>query len=161
MQIWLEIIGTFSDREGKYLICPIHSSTRKNYPMYRILEAVQPGDVVFHCVLEKASKKRTAISSYSKVRKGFYIDLVHDALCPYPPPYRRIDLYGNTPLSKPITMEMLNPYRLELESIAENAGITRTPFNKNFQLKQMYLARIPTGFLKILEEVSETTFDFT
>jgi hypothetical protein len=162
IKFWLEIIGSFPEREGKYLICPVNSSTRKNYPMYRILEELRKGDIVFHCVLGKANnwEKLTAITSYSRVQDSCYRVNNHDHLCSYPPPYRRIDIIENTLLEKQITLEMLAPHREQLERIVTESGTTRTPFNKNFQLKQMYLARIPKGFIRIFEETSGTAFNF-
>jgi len=159
MQIWLEIVGSFPERVGKYLICPLHSSTRKNFPMYKILEEPGSGDIVFHYILERVSGKPSAFTSYSRVEKSFYLVYSQDPLCHYAPPYRRVDLYGNTPLGEPITMEMLAPHRMQLETISAKTGFTRTPFDKNFRIKQLYLSRIPSGFLYIFTELSRTTFD--
>lgn len=156
MQIWLETIGAFEDRVGKYLICPIHCRTKKDLPVYKIMEEPRRGDIIFHYVLQKASNQPSAITSISRVAKGFYIVEEQDSYCSYPPPYRKIDLYDHRALSKPITLNSLQPYREELEQLAEKTGTTRSPFNKNFKIKQLYLSRIPLGYLKIFSKISET-----
>jgi hypothetical protein len=159
MQIWLEIISSFPEREGKYLICPIHSTTKSNYPMYKILEELRIGDAVFHCLLEKATGRPNAFTSYSKVKERFDIVGTQDPLCTSPPPYRKVDLFDNTALKIPITMEILSPYKSELLSIARESGFTRSPFDKNFRIKQLYLSRIPIGFIKIFSHLSRTHLD--
>lgn len=156
MQIWMEIIGLFPQREGKYLICPIDICTMKNYPKYRIMEEIKIGDLVFHYVLQRASKNTSAFTSYSRIASKFYISNRKDPLCSYLPPYRKIDLCDNTPLAVPITMEMLLPHRAYLEKICQEAPFTRTPFNKNFKIKQLYLARIPVEFIQLFSKLSHT-----
>tara|TARA_B100001964_G_C13909365_1_gene455167 strand:+ start:148 stop:618 length:471 start_codon:yes stop_codon:yes gene_type:complete len=152
----MEIMGSFPEREGKYLICPIHSSTKKNYPLYKILEEPKKGDIVFHYVLNKASKRESAITSYSIVRHGCYVANDPDPLCISSPPFRKIDLLNNTPLAIPITYEMLLSHKEELQTIMELENISRLPFDKNFRLKQLYIARIPHGFSEIFKKLSET-----
>lgn len=160
MKFWFEIIGSFPEREGKYLICPINSTTKTNYPLYRILEFLQYGDIIFHCILKKAGTNQNMITSYSKVKDSFSIIKQQDPLCSYPPPYRKVDLINNKPLLIPITIDKLEPYCMQLELIAKEENITRTPFDKNFKLKQLYISRIPFGFIGIFSELSKTTFDF-
>ena len=160
MNIWLEIMGTYPEREGKYLICPIHSSTKQNYHLYRILEDLQPDDIVFHYVLQKASKRPSAFKSFSHVKNRAYIAETQDSLCPYPPPYRKVELCNNTPLLKPITKEMLMPYKDELVLIADASILTRMPFDKNFRIKQLYLSRIPKGFMEIFSKLTKQKFTF-
>mgnify|MGYP003973924659 CR=1 FL=1 len=158
MQIWLEIVGSFPERAGKYLICPINSMTKKDLPLYKILEEPKRDDLVFHYVLSKASKQSSRIISYSKVSDNCYITKIQDPLCQSPPPYRKIDLNGNKRLIRPITIDMLSVYRIDLENIVKESGSSRTPFNKNFKIKQLYLARIPEGFLDIFSMLSKTKF---
>ncbi|MFC1788626.1 hypothetical protein ACFLZE_01765 [Thermodesulfobacteriota bacterium] len=160
MKIWLEIIGSFPEKEGKYLICPVHSSTRKNYHLYNIMEEPKMGDIVFHYVLERVSKKQSAITSYSTVKNRFYFRDSQDPLCQYPPPYRVVKLMNNAPLKKPITVDMLLPYRIKLDSIVKASKLTRAPFDKNFKIKQLYISRIPLGFTDIFAKVSGTKFTF-
>src|SRR5262245_2705184 len=95
VNIWLEILGSFPEREGKYLICPVHTPTKKNYPIYRVLEELKQTDLVFHYVLAKAGKPTNAISSYSRVKSRYTMVDKQDALCSYPPPYRKVELYNN------------------------------------------------------------------
>lgn len=160
MNFWLETIGFGTKREGKYLICPVHSSTRENYPLYKILEDLEINDIVFHNILERASKKPSAITSYSRVKdRSYFVDSL-DSLCPAPPPYRRVNLAGKTRLKKPITMKMLVPFRQELELASKQSAFSRSPFDKNFRLKQLYLSRIPPGYLKIFEKLSKTSLGF-
>ncbi len=156
MQIWLEIMGSFAERAGKYLICPVHSETQRNYPLYKILEDPVRGDMVFHYILNKASKEPSAFVGFSRVTHEFCFSYTADPLCPYPPPYRKVDLSDYQLLSRPITMDMLKPHRETLDNISANAGFRRTPFNKNFKIKQLYLSRIPKGFVPLFAELSST-----
>ena len=158
MQIWLEIISSFPERAGEYLICPIHAATKRNYPLYQILEEPYSGDMVFHYLLKKASKKTSAIASYSFVEKSYYIKQGKDSLCDSPPPYRKVKLINNMKLNIPITYEMLLSKREKLEEIIKNYKKPRTPFDKNFRIKQLYLSRIPKGFLKIFTNICGQNF---
>jgi len=156
MQIWMEIVGTYPERVGQYLICPINTCTINNYPKYRVMEELDEGDLVFHYILQRASQKPAALTSFSRVASKFYISRKQDPLCTYPPPYRKVDLSHNLPLSVPITLAMLKPHRSELEKLSSEAGFTRTPFDKNFRIKQLYLARIPYGYMELLSHISKT-----
>lgn len=158
MQIWLELLGAFPERAGKYLICPIHTRTKQHYHTYKILEEPRRGDIVFHYVLQKASNKPSAYTSYSRVANSCYIaDNEQDSLCTLPPPYRKIDLVDYKLLNRPITHEMLLPFKEELEAMPGES--TRFPYNKHFQMKQLYLSRIPFGFLKYFEKLSGTKLE--
>lgn len=159
MNVWLEIISSNQEREGKYLICPIHSSTKKNYMIYRIMEDPAPDDIVFHYILGRVLNKSNEITSYSKIASRFTIEHEQDPLCSYPPPYRKIELKENIRLPKPITVEMLHSFKSELVDIARNSNLTRTPFDKNFRIKQLYLGRIPMQFLKYFSILSNAEFD--
>jgi len=129
--------------------------------LYRILEDLQPDDIVFHYVLHKASKRPSAFKSFSRVKSRFHITETQDSLCPYPPPYRKVELHNNTPLLKPITMDMLVPYKEELVAIAEASKLSRLPFNKNFKIKQLYISRIPIEFLGIFSRLTTQHFPIT
>ena len=160
MNIWSETIGAYPEREGKYLICPIHSSTRQNFNMYRILEDLHTDDIIFHYVLQKASMQPNSYRSFSRIKNCFSIVDTQDPLCSYPPPYRIVELYDNTPLLKPITMDMLMPFRDELAAIADASKLTRMPFDKNFKIKQLYISRIPSGFIKVFSRLTGQHFNF-
>ena len=56
---------------------------------------------------------------------------------------------------------MLNDYRNELEIIIKDSGLSRTPFDKNFKLKQLYLSRVPLGFMDIVSELSKTNIQLS
>lgn len=71
-----------------------------------------------------------------------------------------VDLWGNRQLPKPITIEMLIPHKEKLQRITEKYGITRTPFDKNFRIKQLYLSRLPQGFVEILLDLSGAEVSF-
>lgn len=124
------------------------------------MEEPRRGDLVFHCILEKAYQKRDAtpnsILAYSTVANSFYIEDKQDPLCVYPPPYRVITLNKHSNLSTPVTIEMLKPYREELELMSKESGFSRTPFDKNFNIKQLYLSRMPFAYLTVLSRLSKT-----
>ena len=96
------------------------------------------------------------ITSYSFVKAPFCFQRDQDLLCSYSPPYRRVELYGNVRLRKAITMGMLMTRRPELVLIAATEKNTRAPFDKNFRIKQLYLTRVPLGFIRIFSEITES-----
>jgi len=162
MNCWFEVISSYPEREGKYLICPINAlaSTVKDYKPYKILMEPKKGDIVFHYLTYVVRKEPGAFTSYSWVEDNYYIVKNQDALCSYLPPYRKINLIDNTSFVKPITIEMLFPFQKKIKSITEESKLKRTPFDKNFQMKQTYFGRIPIGYIKIFSKISKTVFSF-
>ena len=152
----MESLSSFPERAGKYLIAPIHTATKQNFNLYRVLEEVKPGDIIFHCILEKATKAPTSIRSFSIVAQGFTIQNVKDSLCALEPPYRKVALCENKPLNRPVVIDQLKTYEAELRAICESATSSRFPFDKNFRLKQLYLSRIPNAMVTLFEKISGT-----
>ena len=156
MNIWMEILSKFPERAGAYLIAPINSETKKDNPIYRVMMRPDVGDLVFHCVLSTASGQETAITSYSIVACRYCIQAEADPLCVASPPYRKVILNGRQMLNRPITRTKMREHRAAFEkAMAIEAG-TRAPFDKNFNIKQLYLTRIPRGFIPIFELISES-----
>ena len=106
--------------------------------------------------MKNFKKKINIIKSYSRVVDRFYEVAEQDEFCQYSPPYRKIDLESNTQLNVKVTHEMLKEKREEIELICKMFNKSRTPFDKNFRFKQMYLSRIPPGLADILGMLSET-----
>ena len=156
VSIWLETNSSFYNREGKYLICPINSEYVQNHRLYQVMTEPRKGDIVFHYFVYESKKKINIIKSYSRVVDMFYEVAEQDEFCQYSPPYRKIDLESNTQLNVKVTHEMLKEKREEIELICKMFNKSRTPFDKNFRFKQMYLSRIPPGLADILGMLSET-----
>jgi hypothetical protein len=156
MKIWMELISRFPERAGQYLIAPINSETKKNYPIYGVIKELDIGDLVFHCVLNKASGQETSITSYSFVASRYQIQEAADSMCFAAPPYRKVFLGGLQILNMPITQNKMRENRAAFQRVMENELGKRMPFDKNFNLKQLYLSRIPDGFIPIFELLSAT-----
>lgn len=116
----------------------------------------QKGDLVFHYLTNKVRGGEGAFTSFSWIEDGYYVVYDQDNLCELFPPYRKIDLFNNIKLIKPITMRVLYPYQRQLELIVKESGLSRTPFTKTFRIKQTYFGHIPRGFIKIFAKLSET-----
>ncbi len=149
---WLEINNHFYDREGIYLVCPIHSDYVKNHNNYKIMLEPRRGDIVFHYFVYQNSLVNV-IKSYSFVENQFYISNEPDKWCKQDPPYRKIELEKNVQFTTPITYQTLVERRKEIEHICDYSELTRTPFDKNFKFKQMYLTRVPRGLAEIFIEI--------
>ena len=156
MNIWMEILSKFPERAGAYLIAPINSETKKDNPIYRVMMKPDVGDLVFHCVLSIASGQETAITSYSMVAYRYCIQAEADPLCVAAPPYRKVILNGQQMLNHPITQSKMREHRAAFERAMAIETGTRAPFDKNFNIKQLYLTRIPRGFMPIFELISDT-----
>jgi hypothetical protein len=153
-EAWLEIISDFPERVGKYLVCPVFASTGRPFGAYDILEDINPGDIIFHCLSRKAARGSSVITSYSFAVDKPHISTENDPLCTSAPPLRIVDLSGHRYLNQPIFLTALKHYRSQIH--AASLAIPRTPFDKNFKLKQMYLARVPRGYLPIFSLLSAT-----
>ena len=145
---WLETNATQPEREGQYLICPVNSEFKKNPFIYQIMLELNRGDIVFHYMIDKRSRVRF-IKSYSTVKNSFYISNDPKELKSHQPPFRKIDLQNNTQLVNKITIPDLRPMRKEIDKICEDSGMMRTPFDKNFRVKQLYLMRVPEKLAEI------------
>mgnify|MGYP006115202441 FL=1 len=159
MNYWLETNSSFYSREGKYLICPFHSNYVRNHPSYKIMLEPKKGDLVFHYFVYLSAKEVNIIKSYSRIVDSFYEVTAQDELCQYSPPYRKIELESNTQFNTRVTHNMLKEKRGDIELICKIFNKSRTPFDKNFKFKQMYLSRVPSELADIIGILSETKID--
>jgi len=155
MNYWLETNSTYHEREGLYLICPIHSEYVKNHKLYKIMLEPLPNDIVFHYFVYQSTKHENIIKSYSTIKNSYREVHEQDDLCINKPPYRKIELINNSQFKNNITYKMLLERRGEIEFICKTFQKGRTPFDKNFRFKQMYLSRVPEKLAEIFFSISE------
>lgn len=161
---WIEITGR--DDIGADLHAPSSNENAASFWSYDLIHRINPGDFIFHY-----DRNRRAIVGYSEAIGRPWADKVvwaahgmsarRQGITPHLREGFRLGLGGYTPLTVPVTKEMLVARRAPLFAIRErverSGRPSRFPFipygKADVRALQGYLTKLPIGILEVLPEL--------
>ncbi|MDB5583793.1 MAG: hypothetical protein JWR80_8969 [Bradyrhizobium sp.] len=167
-QYWIEITGR--DDIGADLHAPSGNEKAKAFWSYDLIHRLNDGDIVYHY-----DRNKQAIVGYSEAVGQPWRDKIvwaaqsmsarKQGILPHAREGFRLGLGGFTPLSIPVTKEMLIARRAALfaarETVEKAGWPSRFPFipygNSDVRALQGYLTKLPKSLLDVLPELRITT----